>query len=122
MQLIPKLSSLSSLIRKHLKCGSTCGKFIIKQTRPGNTTSTIRNLFKNITIGFLLFWHEKDTMVLDTVSTALRPEALKLQEESHINQFLMNLRPEFESVRAALMNRETSPDLDTCSGGPSRGT
>ena len=72
--------------------------------------------------GFLTLWHEKDTMVLDTVSTALRPEALKLQEESHINQFLMNLRPEFESVRAALMNRETSPDLDTCSGGPSRGT
>ena len=26
----------------------------------------------------------------------------------------MNLRAEFEPVRAALMNRETSPDLDTC--------
>ena len=37
-----------------------------------------------------------------------------LQEESHISQFLMNLRPEFESVRFALMNREVSANLDTC--------
>ena len=56
--------------------------------------------------GFLTLWHEKDTMVLDTVPTALRPEALNLQEESHINQFLMNLGTEFELVWAALMNRE----------------
>ena len=72
--------------------------------------------------GFLSLWHEKDTMMLDTVSTALWPEALKLQEESSIKQFSMNLRPEFESVWAALMNRESSPDLDMCSRGPSKGT
>ena len=64
--------------------------------------------------GFLTLWHENDTMVLDTISTALRPGALKLQMESHIKQFLMHLRLEFESVWAALMNREIFPDLDTC--------
>lgn len=26
----------------------------------------------------------------------------------------MNLRPKFESIRVALMSRETSPNLDTC--------
>ena len=43
--------------------------------------------------GFLILWQEKDSMVLDTMSIAMRPEAIKLQEESHISQFLMNLRP-----------------------------
>ncbi|XXG90666.1 hypothetical protein AAC387_Pa12g2380 [Persea americana] len=42
------------------------------------------------------------------------PQALKLQEELHISQFLMNLCPEFEPFRAALMNQENSPNLDTC--------
>lgn len=36
-----------------------------------------------------------------------------LLTESLFSQFLMNLGPEFESVRATLMNRELSPDLDT---------
>lgn len=40
--------------------------------------------------------------------------AKTLQDESYIGQFLMNLSLEFEAVRAALMNREVSLDLDTC--------
>ena len=36
-----------------------------------------------------------------------------LLTESLFSQFLMNLGPEFESVRATLMNKELSPDLDT---------
>eukprot|EP00268_Persea_americana_P004867 TRINITY_DN11598_c0_g1_i4.p1 TRINITY_DN11598_c0_g1~~TRINITY_DN11598_c0_g1_i4.p1 ORF type:complete len:135 (+),score=23.59 TRINITY_DN11598_c0_g1_i4:123-527(+) len=53
-------------------------------------------------------------MLIQTVSTDFLSEALKLQEETHISQFLMNLRPEFESVQSALMNREQSANLDTC--------
>lgn len=64
--------------------------------------------------GFLTLWNEKDSMILENVSSTAHAEVIKVQEESHISQFLMNLRPEFESVRAALMNRETSPHLDTC--------
>ena len=48
------------------------------------------------------------------MSTGFLAEALKLQEETHISQFLMNLRPEFESVRSALMNKEVTANLDTC--------
>ena len=71
---------------------------------------------------FLNLWHGKDSMVLETVSVALRPEAMTLQEESHISQFSMNLRPTFESIRATLMIRETSPNLDMCPGGSLGGT
>lgn len=53
-------------------------------------------------------------MLLHSISTEFLPHALKLQEEQHISQFLMNLPPEFEPVHAALMNREISTDLDTC--------
>lgn len=42
------------------------------------------------------------------------PRALKLQEQLHVSQFPMDLHPEFEPVRAALMNREIPPNLDTC--------
>ena len=36
------------------------------------------------------------------------PDVLWIQEKSHINQFLMNLHPKLEVVRAVLMNRETT--------------
>lgn len=56
-------------------------------------------------------------MLLWSVSAEFLPYALRLQEE-HVGQFLMNLHPEFEPVRPALMNREISPDRETCSRGP----
>lgn len=52
-------------------------------------------------------------MFLHYVSEFL-PQALKLQGELHISHVLMNLRLEFEPIRAEFMNREISPDLDTC--------
>lgn len=53
-------------------------------------------------------------MILETIPAEVHSHVIKIQEESHSNQFLMNFRPEFESVRAALLNRETTPDLETC--------
>ena len=64
--------------------------------------------------GFLTLWTERDAMIIQSVSAGFLSEALKLQEETHISQFLMNLRPDFESVRSALMNREVTANLDTC--------
>ena len=64
--------------------------------------------------GFLTLWTERDSMLIQTVSSGFLSEALKLQEETHISQFLMNLRPEFESVQSALLNRENYANLDTC--------
>lgn len=62
--------------------------------------------------GFLTLWTERDQMLLRSVCAEFLPQALQLQE--HVGQFLVNLHPEFEPVRAALMYREISPDLDTC--------
>lgn len=53
-------------------------------------------------------------MILETVPAEVHSHWINIQEESHINQFLINFRPEFELVRAALLNRETTPDLETC--------
>ena len=64
--------------------------------------------------GFRTLWTERDSMLIQTVSLRFLSEALKLQEETHISQFLMNLRPEFEFVWSALMNRESFANLDTC--------
>ena len=61
--------------------------------------------------GLLTLWNDKDLMFLENVSTAARREVIELQEQSRIIRFLMNLRPEFESVRATLINRESSLDL-----------
>lgn len=65
--------------------------------------------------GFVTLWTERDFMLIQTISSGFLSEALKLQEETHISQFLMmNLRSEFEYVRSALMNREIYANLDTC--------
>ena len=41
--------------------------------------------------GFLTLWTERDSMLIQTVSFGFLYEALQLQEETHISQFLMNL-------------------------------
>lgn len=53
-------------------------------------------------------------MILNSTPQRALSDVLRIQEESHISQFLMNFHPEFESIQAAYMNRETAPDLDNC--------
>ena len=50
-------------------------------------------------------------MILYTVPSESLHPILRIQE-SHISQFLANLRPKYELVRTALMNRDVSLDLD----------
>lgn len=106
-----------------LRCGIILESFTIRQTRQANFTWThnwvniVRekeNTVQESFNGFLTLWNEKDSMVLTTVPKELVTHAKKLQEKSHISLFLINLRPELESVKAALTNREVSRDLDTC--------
>ena len=53
-------------------------------------------------------------IILENVASKTQLHVLRVQEESDISQFLINLRPEFELVHDALMKKETPPDLDTC--------
>lgn len=64
--------------------------------------------------GFLTSWNELDATELSNVPTESVSSVIKIQQNSHISQSLMTLCPEFESVRAALVNMEVTPDLDTC--------
>lgn len=59
--------------------------------------------------GFLTLW-VRETQSFFTLLTI--PDVLWIQEKSHINQFLMNLHPKLEVVRAALKNRETTLTLE----------
>lgn len=53
-------------------------------------------------------------MILADLPSALHTYVLQIQKQLHINQFLMNLSPEFEPVRAALMNQDPSSDIESC--------
>ena len=63
--------------------------------------------------GFLTLWNEKDSMILAFVPSESASHVLSVQQEAQISQFHINLMPEFESVRADLMNREIPAHSDT---------
>lgn len=57
---------------------------------------------------------KKDFMTFGTMPTNSHAQVIKLQEEFTYQSIYNEPPTEFESVRAALTNRETSLDLDTC--------
>lgn len=59
------------------------------------------NLFKSTTTAFSLFGL-RDKMIINLLPQGTLVDVLWIQEESHISQFLMNLRPKSEAVCAAL--------------------
>ena len=59
-------------------------------------------------------WSEYDENKFATVSEALLPELLPLQQSSHRDQFLTKLRPKFETVGSNLMSWAPLPSLDDC--------
>ena len=59
--------------------------------------------------GYLTLWNEIDSMILSDVPTEALSSVINIQKNAHISQFLMNLRYEYESIRAALLNREVPP-------------
>jgi len=62
--------------------------------------------------GLLAIWSEQDQNFGASISVAGLQEIMVERKKSRVVQFLMKLRPEFESIRANLLNRETTPDID----------
>ncbi|PIN04263.1 hypothetical protein CDL12_23198 [Handroanthus impetiginosus] len=60
--------------------------------------------------GLLAIWSEQDQNFCTSISAAGLQEIMVERKKSRV--FLMKLRPEFESIRANLLNRETTPDID----------
>lgn len=83
-------------------------EFEIAQYTQG--TSSIQDYYS----GFLKLWTEFDEIKYAHVSEAALSEIQTLQETSHRDQFLMKLRPEYETVRSGLTGRVPSPSLDEC--------
>ena len=71
--------------------------------------------FKTTTQHFLL-WHEYTNLVTTDVPNATLSTIQNLHKTSQHDNFLMKLRPEYESVHSSLLNRSLVPSLDICFG------
>ncbi|XP_058105435.1 uncharacterized protein LOC131248923 [Magnolia sinica] len=66
--------------------------------------------------GFQNLWAEFSDIVYADVSAESLSVVQAVHEVSKRDQFLMKLRPKFESIRSNLMHRDPSPSLDMCYG------
>src|SRR4051812_1754253 len=66
--------------------------------------------------GFLNLWTEHSATIHVDVPKSSLADVQEVYNTSRRDQFLMKLRPEFEVVRGALLNRNPVPSLDTCVG------
>jgi len=66
--------------------------------------------------GFLNLWTEHSAIIHADVPKASLAAVQEVYDTSSRDQFLMKLRPEFEVVRGALLNRNPVPSLDSCVG------
>ncbi|KAG6658993.1 hypothetical protein CIPAW_03G001800 [Carya illinoinensis] len=73
-------------------------------------------LVEDLYSGFSNLWAEYTDIVYSSVSIAGLPHVQSVHETSRRDQFLMKLRPDFDSVRSQLMNRDPVPSLDDCLG------
>ncbi|RVW84363.1 hypothetical protein CK203_040705 [Vitis vinifera] len=77
------------------------------------------NLFfpsRTTTRHFLTLWHEYADLVTADVPIAALSTIQTIHATTRRDQFLMKLRPEYESVRSSLLNRSPVPSLDICFG------
>ncbi|KAJ4729954.1 hypothetical protein OWV82_002654 [Melia azedarach] len=65
---------------------------------------------------FMTLWHEYTDLVTADVPVAALKTIQNLHNTSQRGQFLMKLRPEYESVCSSLLNRSLVPSLDLCFG------
>jgi hypothetical protein len=66
--------------------------------------------------GFLALWSDYSDLVTAKVSAEGVLVVQQVHKISQRDQFLMKLRPEYEPVRASLVNRDPVPSLDACFG------
>ena len=65
---------------------------------------------------FLTLWHEYADLVTMDVPIAALSTIQTIHATIRRDQFLMKLRPEYESIRSSLLNRSHVPSLDICFG------
>ena len=66
--------------------------------------------------GFLTLWNDYSNLVTAKMSAEGVLVVQQVHQNSQRDQFLMKLRPEYEAVRASLVNRDPVPTLSACFG------
>ncbi|KAJ0075453.1 hypothetical protein Patl1_35235 [Pistacia atlantica] len=66
--------------------------------------------------GFRTLWNDYSDLVTAKVSAEGLEAVQLVHKTSQKDQFLMKLRPDFESIRASLVNRDPVPTLEACFG------
>ncbi|KAK2966538.1 hypothetical protein RJ640_002998 [Escallonia rubra] len=67
--------------------------------------------------GFMNLWTEYEFVTMGKITTACCLRALKdINDERKVMQFLIKLRPDYEIVRANILNRGTLPTMDAVFG------
>ena len=66
--------------------------------------------------GFINLWSDYSRLVHSQVPKEVLAILQKIHFESQRDQFLMKLKPEFESARAGLINCTPAPSLEVCLG------
>ena len=64
--------------------------------------------------GFFVLWTEYTDIAYATLTGETLSGIQEVHKITQRDQFLMKLRPEFETMRSNLMNRHPSPSLETC--------
>ncbi|RVX06405.1 Retrovirus-related Pol polyprotein from transposon TNT 1-94 [Vitis vinifera] len=80
------------------------------------TCGPIAPLIYDYYSAFLTLWHEYADLVTADVPIAALSTIQAIHATTRRDQFLMKLRPEYESVRSSLLNRSPVPSLDICFG------
>lgn len=73
-------------------------------------TKTVQEYYS----GFMNLWLEYNSIICEKFSLVALFVVHELQENNMRDQFLMKLRPEFETIRLSLMNRKQMPNLENC--------
>ncbi|XP_060182796.1 uncharacterized protein LOC132612709 [Lycium barbarum] len=94
--------------------------------RPFNLASKMWKHFKKNTSrktktfrdysGLMAIWSEQDQSFGGNLSSTGLKEVMLEKKKTRVVQFLMKLRPDFEPIRANILNRETLPDIDVVFG------
>ncbi|KAH0641110.1 hypothetical protein KY285_037696 [Solanum tuberosum] len=66
--------------------------------------------------GLMAIWSEQDQSFGGNLSSTGIKEVMLERKKTIVVQFLMKLKPDFELIRANILNRETLPDIDVVFG------
>jgi len=66
--------------------------------------------------GLMEIWSEQDQSIGGNLSSTGFKQVMLERKKTWVVQFVMKLRPDYEPIRANILNRETLPDIDVVFG------